>query len=350
MSGTITVHGQRHYGNEPFTKKNLSLQITLPPGLQKNNFRVAGAIESVVLPNGANQISLSGFAMNASVVALGMVDGVTMQVQVYNLPYDIMAMLAGYGNKGVFVFDADDSAAGGSGGIDIELFASERTTATAQTDADFRKTAASRVFYGTLLAAEADFSSTPTPSLTIIANALHASRLTVAEPISIKGEAKAADLFAELARKMGLTFENNGVDAVVNDPYYAGSLWDQVRELCEDIACDYIVDNGVLAVCAAGVARDGVVSTVSSRNGLIGYPSFDGSGIVFRTIYRPNFQYLGPVNVKSDFPNATGTYRIYYIAHHLSCQMPGGPWETEIKASFQGAPAGETYVPPEGND
>lgn len=112
MSGTITVHGQRHYGNEPFTKKNLSLQITLPPGLQKNNFRVAGAIESVVLPNGANQISLSGFAMNASVVALGMVDGVTMQVQVYNLPYDIMAMLAGYGNKGVFVFDSSDSAAG----------------------------------------------------------------------------------------------------------------------------------------------------------------------------------------------------------------------------------------------
>lgn len=349
MSDSITVHGQRHYGNEPFTKKSLSLQITLPPGLQKNNFRT-GDIESVVLPNGANQISLSGFAMNASVVAMGMVDGVTMQVQVYNLPYDILAMLAGYGNRGVFVFDASNSAAGGSGGIDIELFASELTTATAQTDKDQRKTAASRVFSGTLISAEADFSSTPTPSLTIVANALHAYRLTAAEPISIKGEAKAQNLFASLASKMGLTFENNGVDAVVNNPYYAGSLWDQVRELAEDTACDYIVDNGVLAVCAAGVARDGVVSTVSTRNGLIGYPSFDGRGIVFRTIYRPNFQYLGPVKVQSSFPNATGTYRIYSIAHHLSCQMPGGPWETEIKCGFQGAAAGEAYVPPEGND
>lgn len=345
----ITAVGHRHPANEPFTKKNLALQITLPPGLQKNNFRTH-RIESVTLPNGASQISLSGFAMNASVVAQGMVDGVIMQVQVYNLPYDIIAMLAGYGNKGVFIFNETDSKAGGSGGITVELFASEKTTATAETDAEILKTAASRVFYGTLLSADADFSTVPNPTLTITANALHVVRLTAGDPISIQGEVKAADLFKTLAAKAGLTFENNGVDAVVNNPYYAGSIWDQVRELAEDVSCDYVVDNGVLAVCAPGQTRDGQNITVSARNGLIGYPNFDNIGIGFRTIYRPNFRFMGPVTLQSSFPNASGTYRIYFIGHHLSCQMPGGPWETEIKANFLGAATGEAYVPTEGND
>ena len=73
---------------------------------------------------------------------------------------------------------------------------------------------------------------------------------------------------------------------------------DQINAICHDIGAEHILDNNKLAVWTAGSQRSGSVD-IGPDTGLVGYPSFNSLGIVFRCLFNPNLQYGSTVNLTS---------------------------------------------------
>lgn len=100
----------------------------------------------------------------------------------------------------------------------------------------------------------------------------------------------------------------------------------------------YILDGRTLAIWPRGGYRrrsETGYEQINKRNGMIGVPSFNRSGVILKTIFRHGLHFGDRIQVESEsLPNATGLYAIRSISHHLSAEIPDGPWESHIEATF----------------
>ena len=338
MTDTVTAHPR-------FGKKHLSIEIIVPPGVKRLNYQT-GQYQTSELAG--QRISLKGYRVTCQIENVGQSQGNAAGIQVYNLPPDLMKSLTGFGTLSVFnyVASGNDSQELGAT-VQVQIFTSNDTTDTLSNTDDQQDNQRNMVFWGSLQTCQAVMQATPDPFVQMQCRTLGFAQFSPASVISIKGATKAADIAQNIGNTMGLAFENNGVNTVLQNPYFYGSAMQQLQDLSQQALFNYTASNGVLSIWPIGGQRNPSsksVTLINADSGMIGYPDFAGVSVTFRTLYNPSIRFGDQIRIESIVPNVTGDYTVNRTAHHLSADVPGGPWETEVLATFFRNPIGTAGV------
>lgn len=157
-------------------------------------------------------------------------------------------------------------------------------------------------------------------------------------PNSYNGATDVGTIMKKLSAQMGYRFENNGVSILLNSPYLSGTAYQQAAAVAAAANIEFGIDDGVLSIAPRGKPRKtGTAPLISALTGMYEYPEFSKKGIRVKTLYNPAVQLNGLVNVVSSAAQATGTWRVTQLRHHLESKHPGGKWLTTITATPAGA-------------
>lgn len=193
------------------------------------------------------------------------------------------------------------------------------------------------IFSGNIINAWGNYIQMPDVFLEIQAQAAYYNQIQAVDPTSYKGSIDVAVAMQQIASKMGLAFENNGVSGkfLVNQ-YLPNTYLEQLQTLRKAAGIWMYIDNGTLAITPAYQPRSGIVPLVNSQSGLRGYPTFDGVGVNFKTLFNPSITFGGSVQVETDLPQAAGHWIITSVAHDLDSAFPDGQWFSTIHANQVG--------------
>jgi hypothetical protein len=263
--------------------------------------------------SGTNSVTLKGLRVSATIHLSGEVMA-ELQLRVYGLTMSMMNQLSTLGrgvpgstpNNTISVSAGDDQAG--------------MTT----------------VFDGTIYQGWADFQGMPETLFAVSAYSGLYQAVASAPPSSYQGSADVATIMGQLAKQMGMTLENNGVDAKIANPYFPGSPRQQVEECARAADIYWTIDRNVLAIWPKSGYRKGDVPVLSPTTGMVGYPTFNSSGIVVSTLFKPGIKFGSLVEIKSSLTPACGKWSIYSMSHELESQTVGGNWFTRIEATAQG--------------
>jgi hypothetical protein len=186
----------------------------------------------------------------------------------------------------------------------------------------------SLVFQGSIIDAQPDFRRAPDVPFQVLAQLPYFYRINVATPLSYSGTVSIDVVCKDLASKMGLSYLNVGAEGTVTDAYYAGTLFDQLRDACEAARVNFYLQADTLVIAPLFIplnSRPAVV--LSPSTGLIGYPMYNRRGLVVSAIYQPAFQCASAIEIQdSHVKGANGRWNPYSIEMTLSSNLPGGQW------------------------
>lgn len=338
MSETISAHPR-------FSKKHLSIEIIVPEGVKRLNYQT-GQYQTSELAG--QRISLKGYRVSCEIENVGQSQGNAAGIQIYNLPPSLMQSLTGFGTLSVFNYVASGNSSQKLGStVQVQIFASNDTTDTLSNADDQSDNQRNMVFWGSLQTCQAVMSAAPDPFVQMTCRTLGFAQLSPASVISIKGSAKASDIAQNIGNTLGLAFENNGVNTVLQNPYFYGSAMQQLQDLSQQALFNYTVSNGVLSIWPIGGNRKPLsqgLTLISAETGMVDYPTFSGVAVTVQTLYNSSVRYGDQIRIESIVPNVTGNYSVNKTTHHLSTDIPGGPWHTEIVATFFQNPIGTAGV------
>ena len=102
------------------------------------------------------------------------------------------------------------------------------------------------VYQGYLSNAYQNYDGTPETMLELIGLGARLQALVPASPTSYPGPADVATIMSGLANRMGLAFENSGVQVQVqlSSPYFAGTLLQQAKKCAEAANIELLIDTG----------------------------------------------------------------------------------------------------------
>jgi len=190
-------------------------------------------------------------------------------------------------------------------------------------------------FIGTVLSAYIDGNSQPQVCFRVEAKPSAQADAKNSPPTSVKGNADVTQIFQQLASKAGLQFENNGVSKKLRNPYLPGSIGNQIRDLARQAGIEHLIDKGKLAIWNPEQGRAGSV-TLSPQTGLVGYPAFNATTLIVKSIFNPKIENGTTITVQSDVQPACGQWNVFHVAHEIESQMPNGKWFTIIQANNTG--------------
>ena len=166
-------------------------------------------------------------------------------------------------------------------------------------------------------------------------------------PTSFAGGASVATILKAIAAKGGLQLQNNGVTAVLQNQYVAGSLHDQILQVCQASRTVHLIMGDTLSIWPQGQGSTSYIPLISADTGLIGYPAYNAAGVAFTSIFDGRLSFHQTIQIASKYlpaawtnelgalqPNApsNGQWVIYKVQHELQSQMPDGPWFTHAIA------------------
>lgn len=192
------------------------------------------------------------------------------------------------------------------------------------------------VFSGNIVNAWGDYLNMPDVFLHIQAQSAFFSQLIAVAPRSFRGGVDVATVMAQIAADMGLTFENNGVNVQLADLYLANTNTEQARELARIAGIDLYIDDTVLAITPRNAPRSGLVPVISRETGLVGYPTFDGIGVNFQTLFNPAVTFGGLILVETDIVRAAGQWIVTSVTHRLESEKPDGAWFSQVRGNSNG--------------
>jgi len=262
--------------------------------------------------SGSNEVTVSGLRVVARIIKAGGPSMGTALLQVYGMTLDKMNQLSTLGMMPTLV-------------------RRNVVTVTAGDKTDGMGT----VFVGTITNAWGDFRGAPEVPFIVEAHTGLIEAVATATPSSYSGAAKVDVIMSSLATKMGLAFENNGVDQVLASPYLSGSYRDQAYGAAKAAGIEIIIDNGKLAIWKRGGSR-GDTAVLIAPPTMDGYPSYTSKGISVRSIFLPSLTYGGKIKVQSDLTPANGDWIIYSLDLDLESQNPGGRWHATMGAARPG--------------
>lgn len=185
----------------------------------------------------------------------------------------------------------------------------------------------SLVYQGTIFAAFVDGAGMPDVPFHFSMNQGNFQAVQPAKPISIKGSADVAGLMSNLAKQMGMTFENAGVVAKLANPYFPGTAWQQALAIARHANIDVTFDRGTMAIAAPAQARAGGPVLISKETGMIGYPAFVQNTVIVRCLFNPNIGPLKEVQIQSDLTPANGMWKVINMTLDLQSNVLHGKWE-----------------------
>ena len=284
--------------NTSFTQKILTVNITLASG---------------TFANGANSVSLTGLRTECVIDKSGHPSKNTAKIKIFGMLETDMNKLTTVSFKALAVKKNYVQVLAGD----------ENGMATA--------------FQGEIVGAFANYKTPPNLVFSIEATEGYYPAIAPCAPKSYKGGVSVATVMSALAKQMGYAFENTGVTAQIHSPYLNGTAMQQAAALAAAANIEFGVDNGVLFIAPRGTVRGGsVVPLLSAQSGMKECPTFDKEGIKVECLYNPGITLGGSIKVQSVVQVACGVWRVNGLKHHLSALHAGGPWLTEINASWVG--------------
>jgi len=208
------------------------------------------------------------------------------------------------------------------------------------------------VFSGTIIEAYPDFREMPNVAFQVRAVGGAEINLKPVEPTSFEGSVSAGTALGQIAQKCGLTLENNGVNAVLSNPYFPGAGITQINRAVKAANCFGTIDstNNTLAVWPKDGSRSGGPVKFGPDNGMILYPEFQQTQITVRAVYDPKL-IVAPgktITVDSELTAAEGEWTVSLIALSLAAEMPDGPWEMVVTANRAEGGTSATVPPAQG--
>lgn len=191
-----------------------------------------------------------------------------------------------------------------------------------------------QVFKGTIMEAQPDYRAAPDVSFNLLARTGYAVQISPAEPTSYPFQVDIGVAAGDIIERMGApwTYVDGGADGVLSNPYFCGTLWDQLKDACEAAKADFYVQGDEILVVPAGRPGPALPSVVlSPESGLVGYPMFERSGLNVTALFDPAFLCGRALDIKSSVPNATGRWYPMALNHILESRMPGGSWMTQMQ-------------------
>lgn len=278
-------------------------QITLTIQLGQGSFGASGS-NTVTLENLRIAADLF-FAVRSS--ALGIITNQAM-VRVWGLTLDQINQLTRAGTQWNGVFNTLIVSAGDNAGM-------------------------AQVFAGDIVDAFPDFEQPDSPFVFSAYDGRMISLKPVA-PSSYSGGTDAATVLSSLASQAGLGFENNGVTTQLASPYFPGTVGQQIASCAYAAGAYAAIDGpaGVLAIWPKTGSRGATIPLISPQAGMIGYPKFQQNQITVRTLFNTEILIGSQVQVQSQLTAACGTFKLSSVDHHISSQLPNGPWETVFTA------------------
>lgn len=197
------------------------------------------------------------------------------------------------------------------------------------------------VFSGDIREAWVDAENSPDVCFLISAFEGQTDKVRPVAPTSFKGPASVDTLLSSIARQMQppRTFENSGVDVVLDNGYYPGTLDEQIQKIVAAAKCEIYVDATTLAIWPIGSSRGGSIVEISKDNGLVGYPQFGPLGVAMTLLFSPSIAYGQKIRLKSVLGGpADGVWVVLRVTHNLDSETPGGQWFTYVECSRDGYP------------
>lgn len=192
------------------------------------------------------------------------------------------------------------------------------------------------IFQGNIVNAWGNYQSMPDVFLQIQAQSAYFNQLQPVAPSSFKGTVDVATLMAQLAGSMGMTFENNGVQVQLSNPYLPNTALEQAKKLARDAGIDIYLDNNVLAITPPNTPRGTLIPEISPQSGLNGYPTFDGVGVNFQTFFNPAITFGGSIKLVTSITQAAGQWIVTSIAHRLESEKRDGVWFSTVRGNKNG--------------
>ena len=257
--------------------------------------------------------------MSSTIIVNGSNYTGSIELSIYGLPLSLMNQLSTVGNQ--YWQQAQNSITLSAGEVGGQM---------------------SVVFQGQIFNAYVDAAAMPQVAFRLTCSpggGFHAMKPVT--PITFQGPKKASDMLSQLAGQMGFSFENNGVNTMLTNPYYPGGMgaWSQAWRIARHANADLWVERGVMAVAPAGTSRTNSPSTLAPPK-MVGYPAFKESGVIAKSYFDPAYSVGNKVQITSSITPACGSWQIIQIIYELDCFLPHGKWFcTLITASTSANPS-----------
>lgn len=190
-------------------------------------------------------------------------------------------------------------------------------------------------YSGTILEATADFNSAPNPVFRVSAATSGEARnaLIATSSFNAKDKVKLSDAVKTIAGKKGIAVENHMKNDIVVSGEFRGSAVAQIERMCMVNNVRFAMDfDGKIHLYPQDFSTSVLTKSLSSQNGLIGYPSLTSDGLNFRCAFCPALKPGVRVAINSVVPGASGMWLVGRVSHSLS--SGGGLWETSVQAVY----------------
>lgn len=280
-----------------FTKKRIDVELTLA---------------NKVFPNqqDANTLELKGFRVIAEIKKAGMLSqGSKARIKIYGMKQEDMNALS------VLVWQSMQVQKN-----KIKVFAGDEN-------------GMSQVVEGDITNAWADYSSAPEVCLVIDSIPIFYERIKESPATSYPNGLDVAVAMKDIADKMGVEFENNGVNIKLSSTYFGGTLMRQAESIAKHADIMLIVDNGTLTISPKGSPNKGEIPLISPTTGMDGYPSYHKNGISFNTLYNPAVKFNGLINIQDSLDIVKGEWIVTGLDYQLESEKPNGAWFCHVEAA-----------------
>ncbi|MEE8658516.1 hypothetical protein CGLAMM_02785 [Acetobacteraceae bacterium EV16G] len=311
-------------------------------------------------------ININGsYRIRATISNAGLSVGREVNLAIEGLPLDIMnrlSFIAGYA--------ADDgSKIIGISRSSVRVFAGVLDEALAT------------IFDGNISEAYVDYSAAPDVTFRVRAQDLNRFSKTVNDQVGYREAMPPAAILSDLCVRNGLKFFDHGgwgSNDRIKVNYLNGDLLTQLKRIVHPVKGEVTLEpaggidfNGKIstgipvlhawgrfATRGEGVTPD-TIPVISAENGMIGYPRYSPVGCQIITIFRPELTFYSLVKLESRYLPAAfasldengfnqmrqfvikdenaqkspwdGYWLVVAVNHDLSCEVPGGPWITELE-------------------
>ena len=205
------------------------------------------------------------------------------------------------------------------------------------------------VFAGQIISASPTYERQPDVALHVTGRVLYYESVATTAPTSYTGTTDVATIISGLALRIGAAFENDGVSQSLSNPYFPGTIVDQIKACATHANIALYFDYGPagpasstaattlppirIIIAPKGQPRSTPVATLTAQSGLVSSPTLDSRGWIFtRAYYDASFRFGGTVTISgSILPRANGTWNILQLTHYLDAVAPDGNWFSDMQ-------------------
>lgn len=189
-----------------------------------------------------------------------------------------------------------------------------------------------QVFKGTIIEAQPNYSDAPDVFFQLLAVVGYFQKIQPAEPTSYPFTVDIGVAATDIIGRMGFTYVDGGATGVLTNPYFSGTLFDQLAQACAAANADFYIQGDTILVTPSGRPRQNQPAVIlTPESGLIGYPIYARSGLNVAAIFNPAFTCGTPIELTSSIPSATGRWYPFAMQHLLESKMPRGQWITQLQ-------------------